>query len=380
MKKVFALLLALMMVFAMAACAPAEQPAAEKPAAETPAAVEPTGAPAAEGYEIALITDIGTIDDKSFNQGAWEGVVAYAKANNITHKYYQPTEQSNDAYLAQIDLAVQNGAKVIVTPGFLFETPIYIAQDEYPDVSFILLDGYPNDNDWSAGAPNYKTNENVVGIKYAEHESGYLAGYATVKDGYTKLGFMGGMAVPAVVRFGYGFVQGANDAAAELGVNVDIMYYYTGGFEATPEAQNLAASWYNAGTEVIFGCGGAVGFSVFAAAEAAGAKSIGVDGDQSGESETIITSAMKSLAPGVEKMLGQYYGGTFPGGESLVLDASVGSVSLPMENSKFTTFTQADYDALYAKIANKEITILKDDAAQSAAELTLSNAKVTVVE
>lgn len=365
MKKVFALLLALIMVFAMAACAPAESAPAEKPA---------------EGYEIALITDIGTIDDKSFNQGAWEGVVAYAKANNITHKYYQPTEQSNDAYLAQIELAAQNGAKVIVTPGFLFETPIFIAQDEYPDVTFILLDGSPNNGDWSAGAPTYKTGSNTVGITYAEHESGYLAGYAAVKDGYTKLGFMGGMAVPAVVRFGYGFVQGANDAAAELGVNVDIMYYYTGGFDATPEAQNLAASWYNAGTEVVFGCGGAVGFSVFAAAEAAGAKSIGVDVDQSGESDTVITSAMKSLAPGVEMLIGQYYGGTFPGGEALVLDASNNSIGLPMESSKFTTFTQADYDALYARIANKEITILKDDAVQSAAELTLSNAKVTVVE
>ena len=384
MKKVFALLLALMMVFAMAACAPAQQPAPEKPAeekpAETPAAVQPTEAPAAEGYEIALITDIGTIDDKSFNQGAWEGVVAYSQANNITHKYYQPTEQSNDAYLTQIDLAVQNGAKVIVTPGFLFEPSIYIAQDQYPDVSFILLDGSPNDGDWSAGAPTYKTGTNTVGVTYAEHESGYLAGYASVKDGYTKLGFMGGMAVPAVVRFGYGFVQGANDAAAELGKNVEVMYYYTGGFEATPEAQNLAASWYNAGTEVIFGCGGAVGFSVFAAAEAAGAKSIGVDVDQSGESETVITSAMKSLAPGVEMLISQHYGGTFPGSQALVLDASNNSIGLPMETSKFTTFTQADYEALYAKIASKEITILKDDAAASAAELTLSNAKVTVVE
>ena len=386
MKKVFALLLALMMVLGAVACAPAQQPATETPApaaTEAPAAEatpEATPEPAAAGFEVALITDIGTIDDKSFNQGAWEGVEAYAKANGKTYKYYQPTEQSNDAYLAQIELAVQNGAKVIVTPGFLFETPIFIAQDQYPDVTFILLDGSPNNGDWSAGAPTYKTGTNTVGITYAEQESGYLAGYAAVKDGYTKLGFMGGMAVPAVVRFGYGFAQGANDAAKELGKNVELMYHYTGGFDATPEAQNLAASWYNNGTEVIFGCGGAVGFSVFAAAEAAGAKSIGVDVDQSGESDTVITSAMKSLAPGVEMLIKQYYDGTFPGGQSLVLDASNNSIGLPFASSKFTTFTQADYDAMFAKIANKEVTILKDDAAESADKLELANVKVTVVE
>ncbi len=386
MKKVFALLLALMMVLGAVACTPAEQPAAETPApavTEAPApeaTPEATPEPAATGFEVALITDIGTIDDKSFNQGAWEGVEAYAKANGKTYKYYQPTEQSNDAYLAQIEIAVQNGAKIIVTPGFLFETPIFIAQDQFPDVAFILLDGSPNNGDWSAGAPTYKTGPNTVGVTYAEHESGYLAGYAAVKDGNTKLGFMGGMAVPAVVRFGYGFAQGANDAAKELGVNVDLMYHYTGGFDATPEAQALAASWYNNGTEVIFACGGAVGFSVFAAAEAAGAKSIGVDVDQSGESATVITSAMKSLAPGVEMLIKQFYDGTFPGGQGLVLDASNNSVGLPFASSKFATFTQADYDALFAKVAAKEITIVTDKTAESADKLELANVKVTVVE
>lgn len=358
MKKAFALFLALSVVLTMVSCAK----------------------PAPKGYEIALITDLGTIDDKSFNQGAWEGVVAYAKANNKTHKYYQPTEQSNDAYLAQIALAVENGAKIIVTPGFLFEVPIYIAQDEFPNVSFILLDGNPNDGDWSAGAPTFKTNKNVVGVTYAEHESGYLAGYAAVKDGYTQLGFMGGMAVPAVVRFGYGFVQGINDAAKDLGVDAKLMYHYTGGFDATPEAQNLAASWYNAGTEVIFACGGAVGFSVFAAAEAAGKKSIGVDVDQSAESETIITSSTKSLAPGVELLISQFYAGKFPGGENLVLDASNDSVGLPMETSRFKTFSQADYDALYAKLKAKEFAIFTDATAENAAGLPVTNVQLTVVE
>lgn len=303
-----------------------------------------------KGAELALITDIGTIDDKSFNQGAWEGLVKYAEEKNITHQYYQPTEKSTTAYLESIDQAVQNGAKVIVTPGFLFEEPVFTAQDQYPDVKFILIDGNPHDADY-----NYKTAENCVGITYAEEQVGFLAGYAAVKDGMTKLGYMGGMAVPAVVKYGYGFVQGAEYAAQELGLadgSIEIMYNYTGGFDATPEAQNQAASWYNNGTEVIFAAGGAVGNSVMAAAETAGAKVIGVDVDQSGESETVITSAMKGLSTSVYDMITAYYNDSFPGGQNLVFEASNNGVSLAMDTAKFAAFSKADYDALFAAMQN----------------------------
>ena len=189
-----------------------------------------------------------------------------------------------------------------------------------------------------------------MAVKYKEEQSGYLAGYAAVKDGNTKLGFMGGMAVPAVIRFGYGFVQGADDAAAELGLDVEIMYYYTGGFDATPEAQATAASWYENGTEVIFGCGGAVGNSVMAAAEAAGTKVIGVDVDQSGESETVITSAIKTLKNSVYEGIAAYYAGTFPGGETSIYSAENLGVGLPMESSKFDTFSPEDYDAIFYQL------------------------------
>ncbi|HPE15551.1 MAG TPA: BMP family ABC transporter substrate-binding protein [Oscillospiraceae bacterium] len=370
MKKLLAVLLALVLVVAVVGCTKTETPASQAPASESPAA---------ETYEVAMITDVGTIDDKSFNQGTWEGVEAYCTANNITHKYYKPTEQSTDAYLAAIQLAVEGGAKVIVTPGYLFETPIYQAQDLYPDVHFILIDGYPNDG--AAENTVYKTNDNVVGIKYAEQQSGYLAGYSAVKEGYTKLGFMGGMAVPAVVRFGYGFVQGADAAAAELGVNVEIMYNYTGGFAATPEAQALAASWYEGGTEVIFACGGAVGNSVMAAAESYEDKwVIGVDVDQSSQSETVITSATKGLAASVQQMLDAYYNDTFPGGQNLVLDASQNGVSMPVESMRYTNFTADDYNAIYAKLADGSITVLDDTAAATAAELPVTNTTVTLVD
>ena len=361
MKKVLTLLLAFVFVFSMVSCGGGTKDVPKE----------------ASTYEIAMITDIGTIDDKSFNQGTWEGVVAYAEANSVTHKYYKPTEQSTDAYLAAIELAVQGGAKVIVTPGFLFEEPIFIAQDSYPDVSFILIDGNPHNADYTV----FKTNKNAVGIVYAEEQSGYLAGYAAVKDGFKKLGFMGGMAVPAVVRYGYGFVQGADAAAAELGLkSVDVKYHYTGGFDATPEVQTLAASWYAEGTEVIFACGGAVGNSVMSAAEAAGTKVIGVDVDQSAESDTVITSAMKGLAPSVQSALTAYYDGSFPGGEALVMSADKDGVKLPMDTSRFATFSQADYDAVFAKLVAGTVTLQKDTDAADVTKLTVSLAKVTLVE
>ena len=310
-------------------------------------------------FELALITDIGTIDDKSFNQGAWEGLNRYAGENNKTVWYYQPTEQSDDAYLNAIDLAVKSGAKVVVTPGYLFETPIYIAQDQYPEVKFILLDGSPHSQDYST----YETADNTVGVTYAEEQSGFLAGYAAVKDGYRALGFMGGMSVPAVKRFGYGFVQGAEYAGQELGLaegEVTIQYHYTGDFKATPEVQAMASSWYNSGAEVIFGCGGQVGNSVMKAAEQANKKVIGVDIDQSVESAAVITSAMKGLSVSVYDCVKDFYAGTFKGGQNIVFTAANDGVSLPMSASRFNTFSQADYDAVYAKLKDNSIEIWAD--------------------
>jgi basic membrane protein A len=361
MKKVLAILLTMVLTLGFGLTALAESGAAE----------------------IAMITDIGTIDDKSFNQGTWEGVKAYADANGKTCNYYKPAEATTNAYLDEIDKAVAAGAKVIVTPGYMFEVPIFTAQDKYPDVHFILIDGYPNNGD--SAALEARTNENVVGIKFAEEQAGFLAGYAVVKDGNTKLGFLGGMAVPAVVRFGYGFVQGAEAAAKELGIaDITMMYHYTGGFAATPEAQTLAASWYSSGVTAIFGCGGAVGNSAMAAAEAIeNGKVIGVDVDQSNLSKTVITSAMKDLNSTVQQMLTAYYTDKFPGGQSLTLGAADKAIGLPMATSKFEKFTQADYDALFGKLAAGEIEIIKDtkaDAAGTIQPVALTDLGTTIVK
>ncbi|HEY8445172.1 MAG TPA: BMP family ABC transporter substrate-binding protein, partial [Bacilli bacterium] len=194
-------------------------------------------------YTIALITDIGDIDDKSFNQGAWEGVKEYAEGKDITYNYYEPTAQGTDEYLAAIDLAISNGAEIVVTPGYLFEEPINIAQKQYPDVKFVLLDGNPEN------AEDGTIEDNTFSILYAEQQSGYLAGYAAVKEGFRKLAFMGGVPVPAVVRFGYGYVLGADAAAKELGVQIEMKYGYMDTFNEGPDVKAKAESLYSTGTE-----------------------------------------------------------------------------------------------------------------------------------
>lgn len=376
MKKLLSSALALMMVLSLIACG-------QKQAATS--ADSGAAAPKKETFELALVTDLGTIDDKSFNQGSWEGLVKYATEKGISHKYYQPQEAGTNAYFETIELAIEGGAKLVVCPGFLFEEPVYLAQTKYPDVHFILLDGEPHTADYST----YKTENNVMPILYQEDEAGFLAGYAAVKDGNTKLGFLGGMSVPAVIRFGFGYIQGIDAAAKELGVNCEVVYNYTGAFAATPEAQALAASWYNAGTEVVFGCGGAVGNSAMSAAEGKNqqegkfvAKVIGVDVDQYSESDTVITSAMKQLSNSVYDGITMFYDGKFPGGKTSIFSVKNNGVGAAMDHARFETFSKADYDTLYNDLKDGKYTIFNDveDYNPETALKELSNTKVKFIE
>ncbi len=312
----------------------------------------------ANEYEIALVTDIGDIDDKSFNQGAWEGVVDFAEENNRTYQYYKPTAVDNTEYVNTIDLAIEGGANVIVTPGFLFETPIFLAMDENPEVSFILLDGVPHSADYSV----FRQGRNVLSILYAEEQAGFLAGYAAVADGYRSLGFMGGMAVPAVVKFGVGFMLGAQAAATDENANVTVQYHYTGDFADTPENAATAETMFEAGVEVIFAAGGAVGLSVISEAEKADKKVIGVDVNQGlalGKLDTVITSAMKGLGTSVIQALDAFYANEFPGGEVWVLDASNDGVGLPTDDASwgFENFTVEAYNDIYEELATEATTV-----------------------
>nr|WP_317356455.1 BMP family ABC transporter substrate-binding protein [uncultured Tyzzerella sp.] len=364
MKKLVSLILAATMAFGLVACGSKTDSSSETTSVDTQSSEEGGNSSNSSGAEIALVTDVGTIDDKSFNQGSWEGVVKFAEEKGISHKYYQPAEKSNEAIATAIELAIKGGAKTVVCPGFLFEVPVYNMQQKYPDVKFIIIDGTPQDGNQEN--PVYEVGDNTEAIYFAEEQAGFLAGYGAVIDGYRNLGFMGGIAVPAVIRYGYGFVQGAEYAGKELGLapgEITMNYTYVGDFEASPDHTAKAAAWYNEGVEVIFACGGGVGNSVMKAAETAGKKVIGVDVDQSVESETVITSAMKNLQNAVYKSLSEIYDGTFAGGKTVNLGAATDDILLPMETSKFETFNQEQYDAIYRKISNKEIELKNETAA-----------------
>lgn len=359
MKKLLLLFLAVFSFTALIACGGTETTDETTTAGgETTTVEDATTADPYADEKIVLITDKGDITDKSFNQGAYEGVKAYAEAQGISYDYVKPLDATNEYYISAIESAINDGATVIVTPGYLFETPINAVQGDYPNVKFILLDGNPEN------AENGTLEDNVYSVFYAEQEAGFLAGYAAVMEGYRHLGFMGGLAVPAVQRFGHGYVQGVAKAAEELGLAdgaVTIDYLYTGDFKATPEVQAAAATMYSNGAEVIFACGGSVGQSVMAAAEAVDAKVIGVDVDQSADSTTVITSAMKSLSISVEQALEAIFEtneweDSF-GGESVTLGADVDGVALPSDFSRFSNFTASDYDTLYGKLVDGTYTV-----------------------
>ena len=305
-------------------------------------------------YELAFVTDVGQLKDKSFNQGTWNGVKAYAAANGLSYKYYQPAngdQATDDDRYDAMKAACEGGAKVVVCAGFLQEAALRKAAETYPDTKFVFVDGYPLDL------------ENVAPIAFKEEQSGYLAGYAIVKDGFTKLGFMGGGGGtnPACCRYGYGFAQGVSAAAKELGITVELKYswQYGASFSASPELEAMAKGWYENDTEIIFACGGSMFSSIVSAASANDAYVVGVDVDQSTQSETVVTSAMKELAKSVEWMLGKFYADEWAnvGGALTNMGAADGMVGLPTANWLFETYTIDEYNTLLENMKNGTVTV-----------------------
>jgi len=365
MKKILALLLVLAMAMSLVACGSGKTEPTNAPAAptEAPAApAEQTEAPAAEGgviTKVALVTDVGTIDDESFNQACWQGVEAWCKANNIEYNYYQPTEDSTDARVLSVSQAISDGANTIVMPGYLFGTTVLTVQDEYPDVYFIAVDVASGDLTFDY-TTYYDPSANTACMTFSEEQAGYLAGYAAVKEGYTKLGFLGGMAVPAVIRYGFGFVQGADAAAKELDTDISINYTYGGQFAGSPEITAKMEGWYQAGTEIVFACGGGIYTSALEAAEKNNGKVIGVDVDQSYISKLIITSAMKELQNVTETVLDELNAGnwaTYGGKVSNFSLAEGDYVGLPTDTWSLANFSVADYEAVKGQIADGTITV-----------------------
>ena len=397
MKKILALVMALCMVFALCACgqtaAPAESAA---PAEESAAPVEESAEPVAAEYKVAMITDYGDITDQSFNQTTYEACKAFCEANSVDFKYYKPAGDSTAERVAMVDAAVADGYNVIVMPGYAFGGTIVEAAPLYPDVKFIALDvakgdlleagvaakggtyDYNPDN-WNL--EDYVDMSNVYCAIYQEELCGYMAGYAAVKLGYTKLGFLGGMAVPAVVRYGYGFVQGADAAAAELGADVSINYAYGNQFYGDADITAAMDTWYAGGTEVVFACGGGIFSSAAEAAAKVGGKVIGVDVDQAaiidgdyGEGMTV-TSAMKGLAATVNTVLSDLilndnwaaYAGQVSTLGLVGEDPEANYVQIPMESTQWADgFTKDDYKALVAAMFNGDIVVSNDTETEPA--------------
>lgn len=356
MKKFLALLLAAMMVFAFTACGGGGSSEEAADDSSDAAAVSyddiDDNCESEDGtYQIAMVTDVGQLKDGSFNQFTWNGCKKYAVDNGKTYKYYQPANGQNatdeDRIKAMTD-ACDAGAEVIVTPGFLQQTALEAVAPKYPEVQFIFIDG------WDLGI------DNVLGVSYQEEQAGYLAGYAAVMEGYTKLGFSGGGggSNPACIRYGYGYAQGANDAAKEKNVDVEMRYSweYGSSFSASDDLQAMLAGWYNAGTEVIFMCGGTMFNSGAAAAEAADGAIIGVDVDQSAQSDAVITSATKGLAQSVQISLENFYGEGLQKG-ALVLGAADDAVGLPVDTWSLQNWSVEDYNALFEKVKSGEIKV-----------------------
>ncbi len=346
MKKLVSLLLALAMLLGVMSFASAE-----------------------DAMKVAMITDSGDITDQSFNQTTYEACKAFCEENGIDFNYYKPGADSTAERVAKVDQAVDEGYNVIVMPGYLFAGTIIEVQNQYPDVTFVMLDVGTGD------LGDAVLSSNVFSAVYQEELSGYMAGYAAVKLGYKHLGFLGGMAVPAVIRFGSGFVQGANAAAAELGIagEVVVEYAYGNQFYGDADITAYMDNWYqNLGVEVVFACGGGIYSSAAEAAAKVGKKVIGVDTDQSGKIDAdygagmTVTSAMKGLAATVNTLLTEIMDGNFDNyaGQIMTLglvsgdDPTENYVQIPAETTQWAeSFTYEDYCKLVAKMYAGEVTV-----------------------
>jgi len=345
MKKFLALLLAMMMVvFTFGAVAEAVDP---DTIADEMTSEDGT-------YKLAFVTDVGQLKDKSFNQGTWNGVKAYAVANGMSYKYYQPAngdQATDDDRYDAMKAACEAGAEVVVCAGFMQGGALAKAAAEFADVKFVFIDG------WQLGL------KNVAPIAFAEEQSGYLAGYAVVKEGFTKIGFSGGGGGtnPACCRYGYGFAQGVSAAAKEMGINVELKYswQYGASFSASPELQTMISGWYETGTEIVFACGGSMFASITAAASANDALVIGVDVDQSFQSDTVITSALKGLVSATEWAIAKNYNGEWDtvGDVATSLGANNDAVGLPTDTWALENYTVAEYEAQLAAIKDGSLVI-----------------------
>ena len=321
--------------------------------------------------KVGMVTDTGTIDDKSFNQGTWEGIKEAEKSFGLETTFMQPNGESESSYLTEIQNLYDSGYKFIVTPGYKFETAIYKAQEKYSDAKFVLIDGEPND-----GKNNYVVADNTVAVYFAEEQSGFIAGVASavqLQDG--DFGFIGGMEIPSVKKFNYGFQQGVAYANEHYGTNVSLKaenIVYSGSFSDTALGQQLSAQMYDNGVKAIFTAAAGVNIGVITEAKTRVANGqeawvIGVDSDQyddgiyEGNKSVVLTSAIKKIDEAAYQIIEDEINGEFPGGQVLRFDAKNDAVGIPSENPNLS-------DDTIAKV-NEVIDAIKADKIEVKTEL-----------
>lgn len=313
-----------------------------------------------EGGEIVFIPD-GTLIDGIYNENIYDGIRMYALAAGVSFSYYEVEGDTIEDYQKALVHAVDNQARVIVCAGENFQKAVFALQDVYPHVSFLLIDGVPED----ISGETKKPADNVHCVTFREEQAGYLAGYMAVMEGYRRLGFIGGVETAPVIRYGHGYLQGIDDAANQMAVaDVSVKYWYAGTYEPGQEIQETALAWYEDGTEVIFACGGRIYESVLKAAEDQDRMMIGADMDQCRESECVLTSAVKDIANAVVISLDDYYasGGRWSesfAGQVQRCGAKENCTGLPVLNTewRFENVTTDDYYKLYHQVRRGEIEV-----------------------
>lgn len=322
-----------------------------------------------EKTKVGMVTDSGTIDDKSFNQGTWEGIKRYEEEKKtIETSYQQPDNEADTDYINAISDLVDTGYEIIVTPGFKFETAIYEAQDKFPDTTFILIDGEPHTADYS----DTKIGPNVVSVFFNEHEAGFLVGVAAALSTESgKLGFVGGMEIPPVQRFGWGYQAGVKYANDTFGTTAEIVdYIYEGTFNNVAGGQQIASGMYDKGIDIIFHAAGGVGVGVFSEAieRATNGQNvfvIGVDADQyeagklsaDSDKSVTLTSAMKGVDVAAYDYIDAKINGTFPGGTKLSLSLADGGVGIPVENPNLSADTIAKVEEAKKAVLDGTFTV-----------------------
>ena len=287
-------------------------------------------------------------------------VERYANENNLIYKSHPLKSATVEDIEIEVKLAVEAGADVIVCSGTAFEVPIYQLQGQYKNVKFIMVDGAPRKEE----GKSYKVRKNTAALMYAEEQGGFLAGFAAVKDGYKNLGFIGGVPNENVVRYGTGFVQGANYAAEEMGLDKDkiiVRFTYLGINEMSPALMEMAGQWYDDGIEIIFASGGTTGTAIMKAAEQKDKKVIGVDSDQSSESDSVIVSVVKEIDSALYATLSSAYNDEFKGKKVSEMNVADGGIALSMEKAQFNVFSQQDYATIIDRMSGKDLKIFKDE-------------------